>query len=98
MLGVHADTDGWIGAPLAKVLALMTLATRIVRAGRVTRILLGALLGSWIFVIMFRRPALRVLFEAFRFLELFRGDRRVCLLPGAICLEFWALVLWAPLL
>ena len=51
-----------------RVAALAALTLRVVRAGRITPSAFSSLLGSWVHVLLFRRPALCFLWHVFRVL------------------------------
>ena len=64
-----ADVDGLAGvvsAPRHRVGVLCTLTTEIVRRGTCAPKILASLLGLWVHVLMFRRPVLCILNEAFK--------------------------------
>ena len=66
-LATGGDGDqGMVSAPRDRVLLLMLCTAELVRRGSSTPRLLGCLLGCWIHVALFRRPALCVLDSAFR--------------------------------
>ena len=65
-LGAYFDGElGLVSAPLDRTLVLMLCTCEIARRGACTPQLLQTLLGSWIHVLMFRRPALCVLNAVF---------------------------------
>ena len=66
LLGAYFDGElGLVSAPLDRTLVLMLCTCEIARRGACTPQLLQTLLGSWIHVLMFRRPALCVLNAVF---------------------------------
>eukprot|EP00439_Symbiodinium_sp_Y106_P030937 s162_g3.t1 len=66
LLGAYFDGElGMVSAPLDRTLVLMLCTCEIARRGACTPQLLQTLLGSWIHVLMFRRPALCVLNAVF---------------------------------
>ena len=97
VLGARLDGAGWISAPPAKVLLLMTLTLRMLRTSCTKRNLLECILGSWVFVLMFCRPALSVVEEAFRFLADLGPGTEIIRMPLRVRDELLALVTLGPL-
>ena len=65
-LGSEFDViAGWVSAPRHRIGVLMLLTTVICMKGCCSASLLSALLGLWVHVLMFRRPILAMLSQAF---------------------------------
>ena len=95
-----ADLDGikgLVSAPRDRVLVLMLCTAEVCRKGSCTPKLLSMLLGCWIHVVMFRRPALCVLDSAFAAAALVPSDR-VIRLSSRARNELVALSVLGPLL
>ena len=63
--GYIEGSEGYILAPPVKVLVLMFLTLRICILGLATRELLDTITGCWIYVLLFRRPAMCILHQVF---------------------------------
>lgn len=97
VLGALLRQDGVLSAPPEKVLALMIVTARLAYVGHSTRKLLQTILGSWIFVAMFCRPALAIMDRVFK-VSVSAPSRGVFQIPGAARSELLALALIAPLM
>ena len=65
-LGAEVDGDvGFVGAPRHRTGVLMYLTCQLVFRGTSTAALLASIIGLWVHVLMFRRPALCILSAAF---------------------------------
>ena len=95
ILGSEFDGEaGFVSAPLDRILCLMLCTAEVARRGSCTPQLLGSLLGCWIHVLMFRRPALCVLNAAFSEAAATPADRVRAALPShaeraSVCVMPW---------
>ena len=68
ILGAELDgISGTVAALRARVAALAALTLRVCRAGRATTSAFSSLLGSWVHILLFRRPFLSVFSAVFAF-------------------------------
>lgn len=90
--------EGRAGSPLAKRGGLAALSIAIASGGVATGALLSTVLGLWIDVLLYRRPALALLDALLQFVRGREDDRRPRVLPGPVVTELWGLAAVAPLL
>ena len=97
ILGGELDgRRGTLCAPRLRVLMLSKLTLRLVQIGWSTKLLLETIIGSWIFVLLFRRPLLSLLNDVFHEgSQLKNRETAFCLSTGAKQ-ELLLLALWAP--
>ena len=96
LLGAEVDGEaGWVAAPRHRVGALMMATAVVARKGVCTPALLSSLLGLWVHVLMYRRPALSILGAAFSDAQK-EPRNRVIALQRATLNELLALVMLGP--
>ena len=98
LLGAEVDgEEGWVAAPRHRVGTLMMATSLVARKGVCTPALLSSLLGLWVHVLMYRRPALSILGVAFSDAQK-EPRNRVIALQRATLNELLALVMLGPVL
>lgn len=96
ILGEIDGRRGILCAPRLRILMLSKLTLRLVQIGWTTKLLLETIIGSWIFVLLFRRPLLAILNDVFHEGSKIKSrDEIFCLSTGAKQ-ELLLLTLWAP--
>ena len=96
VLGGEIDgIRGDIAAPRLKTVALCALTLQLVFLGYCTKNILETILGSWIFVTMFRRPTMCLLGQLFHELR-YRSDHEIFSLSMEARQELLLLVVFAP--
>lgn len=96
ILGEIDGRRGILCAPRLRILMLSKLTLRLVQIGSTTKLLLETIIGSWIFVLLFRRPLLAILNDVFHEGSKIKSrDEIFCLSTGAKQ-ELLLLTLWAP--
>lgn len=84
-----------MNAPRLRILMLCRLTLRLVKLGYATKQLLETIVGSWVFVLMFRRPLLSLLSDVFHEGEQF-GQRDIFRLSTGSKQELLLLCTFAP--
>eukprot|EP00435_Cladocopium_sp_Y103_P064493 s910_g26.t1 len=99
ILGAEIDgRRGLIMAPRLRILALCRLTLRLARLRFATKHLLETIVGSWVFILLFRRPLLCILNDLFHEGEKVKNRHEIfplSLSTGAIH-ELLLLCIWAP--
>ena len=94
MLGAELDgVAGTVGAPRARIIALVALTLRVCRLGRISPSGFSSLLGCWVHVLLFRRPLLCVFSAVFRVPAC---DDELLVLSPAVLDELLLICLLAP--
>ena len=98
VLGGELDgVRGDLAAPRLKTAALCCLTFQLIVLGFCTKGLLQCILGCWVFVTMFRRPAMSLLGQVYHDLQ-GREDSEVFRLSMEAKQELLQLIIWAPMM
>ena len=93
------ELDGRLGtlcAPRLRILTLSKLTLKLVSIGWTTHLLLETIIGSWIFVLMFRRPLLALLNDVFHEGRTISSRHEIFSLSTGAKQELMLLAIWAP--
>ena len=90
--------EGRVGSALLKRAGLAALSISIAASGVGTGSLLSTVLGLWVDVLLYRRPAFALLDALPRFVQGREEERVPRVLPGPVVTELWGLAAIAPLL
>ncbi len=97
ILGGELDgRRGTLCAPRLRILMLSKLTLRLVQIGWTTKLLLETIIGSWIFVLLFRRPLLSLLNDVFHEGSGVKSRDTIFYLSTGAKQELLLLALWAP--
>ena len=97
VLGGELDgRRGLVNAPRLRILTLAKLTLRLVRIGWSTKHLLEMLVGSWIFILLFRRPLLSILNDVFHEGDTARNRHEAFRLSVGARQELILVAMWAP--
>ena len=97
ILGGELDgRRGILCAPRLRILMLSKLTLRLVSIGWTTHLLLETIIGSWIFVLMFRRPLLALLNDVFHEGRGISNRQEIFSLSTGAKQELMLLAIWAP--
>lgn len=97
VLGGEIDgRRGTLNAPRLRILALSKLTLKLVTLGWATKHLLETIIGSWIFVLLFRRPLLSLFNDVFHEGECCKNRHEVFQLSTGAKQELLLVSLWSP--
>ena len=97
ILGGEIDgRRGTLNAPRLRILALSRITLRLVVLGWVTKHLLDTIIGSWIFVLLFRRPLLAFFNDVFHEGEHCKNRHEIFELSTGAKQELLLVSLWSP--
>eukprot|EP00438_Fugacium_kawagutii_P019732 Skav213561 [mRNA] locus=scaffold263:154967:157288:+ [translate_table: standard] len=97
ILGGEVDgRRGTVCAPRLRILVLSKLTLRLVAIGWTTKHVLEVVVGSWVFVMMFRRPLLSLFNDVFHEGSEFRDRREIFKLSTGAKHELLLISIWSP--
>ena len=97
ILGGELDgRRGTLNAPRLRILALSRLTLKMVYLGYATKHLLETIIGSWIFVLLFRRPLLALFNDVFHEGEHTKSRHQIFELSTGCKQELLLVALWSP--
>ena len=91
------DVRGDLAAPSLKTAALCCLTFQLIVLGASTKGLLQCILGCWVFVTMFRRPAMSLLGQVYHELQ-GKGDDETFRFSMESKQDLLQLIIWAPMM
>ena len=97
ILGAELDgRRGVISAPRLRIVTLSRLTLQLVRIGWATKNLMEVIIGSWIFVLLFRRPLLALFNDVFHEGAGCKSRHEVFKLSSGALQELMLVALWSP--
>lgn len=97
ILGGEVDgRRGTLNAPRLRILALSRLTLRLVYLGYTAKQLMETIVGSWIFVLLFRRPLLALFNDVFHEGEHIKHRHQIFKLSTRSKQELFLVALWCP--